>query len=96
LPDDDWSRGKCGFKGLQYMALEIPTIMSPVGVNKEIIKHGENGFLANSDEEWINIISDLIKNPELRIKIGKAGRKTIIENYSVDAWKNYFIEIFNS
>ena len=47
LTDDQWSRGKCGFKGLQYMAMESATIMSPVGVNKQIINHGENGYLAS-------------------------------------------------
>ncbi len=52
LPDDEWSKGKCGFKALQYMALEIPAVASPVGVNTTIIQEGINGFLCTTDEEW--------------------------------------------
>jgi hypothetical protein len=52
LPDDEWSKGKCGLKGLQYMALEIPTVMAAVGVNKSIIDDGTNGFLACDDQTW--------------------------------------------
>ncbi len=92
LPDDDWAKGKCGFKGLQYMALEIPAIMSPVGVNKEIIQDGTNGFLAANEKEWITILSMLIDYPELRQSIGKAGRTTVVENYSFEAWKDKFLE----
>lgn len=99
LPENDWSRGKCGFKGLQYMALEIPTVMSPIGVNNEIINDGVNGFLANSENDWIEKISRLIESEELRKKIGGEARKTVIARYSVESQKNnylkYFTEVLN-
>ena len=93
LPNDDWSRGKCGFKGLQYMSLEIPTVMSPVGVNNEIIANGENGYLAETNDEWISILSELIENAELRKSIGKKGRQTIIENYSIESQKEKYVKL---
>lgn len=96
LPDEEWEKGKCGFKGLQFMALETPTIMSPVGVNKEIIKDGENGFLAQTKEEWVEKLSLLINSESLRVKLGKAGRETVIEKYSVDANKQKYKEAFSS
>ncbi len=92
LPNDEWSKGKCGFKGIQYMAMEKPCILSPVGVNTEIIINGENGFLADSNKEWIGKLSQLIESPELRNKLGKAGRKTIQETYSVQAQKDRFLK----
>ncbi len=95
LPNDEWSKGKCGFKGLQYMALEIPTIMSPVGVNAEIINDGTNGFLASTSEEWIEKLSILIESPELRNKLGKAGRKTVLEHFSVDFQKQNYLNYIN-
>ncbi len=94
LPDDEWSKGKCGLKGLQYMALEIPTLMSPVGVNTEIIQDGINGFLPNDENDWFRKITILVENPELRIKMGKEARKTVVERYSFDAWKNVYLELF--
>jgi glycosyltransferase involved in cell wall biosynthesis len=94
LPDDKWASGKCGLKGLQYMALEIPTIMSPVGVNSEIIQDGENGFLASTEQEWIDKLSRLIESKELREKIGKAGRKTVEQKYSIEAQKNNYLKLF--
>lgn len=96
LPNNDWTKGKCGLKGLTYMALETPTIMSPVGVNTEIIQDGENGFLADGDDEWVDKISRLIESAELRKKLGKAGRKTVIEKYSVEANKEKYLDVFNS
>jgi glycosyltransferase involved in cell wall biosynthesis len=96
LPDDEWAKGKCGLKGLQYMALEIPTVMSPVGVNSEIIQDGENGFLASAEKEWVEKLSLLIESAELREKLGKAGRKTIVEHYSVAANKHKYLQAFNS
>lgn len=94
LPDDDWSRGKCGFKGLQYMALEVATVMSPVGVNNEIITDGINGFLARNDEEWFTKLSLLIENPGIRHQTGIEGRKTVCEKYSVERFKNQYIQYF--
>ncbi len=94
LPNDEWSKGKCGFKGLQYMALEIPTIMSPIGVNSEIIKDGENGFLAFTENDWIEKLSILIENENLRNDFGKKGRKTVEEKYSVNVFKKQYVQYF--
>lgn len=96
LPDDEWAKGKCGLKGLQYMSLEIPTIMSPVGVNSEIISDGQNGFLATTKEEWVSKLSQLIESYQLRIEIGKKGRLTVLDKYSVTANKDLYLEYFNS
>lgn len=85
LPNDEWSKGKCGFKGIQYMSMSKACVMSPVGVNPEIVSHGENGFLANTDDQWFDIVSELIENADLRKRIGEAGRKTIEEKYSLIA-----------
>lgn len=94
LPNDEWSQGKCAMKGLQYMALEIPTIMSPVGVNSDIIQDGVNGFLASTTEDWVEKISLLIENEELREKMGKAGRKTVENDFSVEASKDKWLKVF--
>ena len=96
LPDDNWSKGKCGLKALQYMALGIPTICSPVGVNSTIIKDGENGFLAESREEWIEKIKRLIHSPELRQKLGYAGRETVEREYSAKVVAPTVLEVFRS
>ncbi len=95
LPDDIWAKGKCGLKGLQYMALEIPTIMSPVGVNEEIIEDGVNGFLASDVNTWVSKISQLIESEELRRQMGVNARKTVVDKYSFDACKNRYLEIFS-
>lgn len=94
LPDDKWAKGKCGLKGLQYMALSIPTIMSPVGVNTEIIQDGVNGYLASTEQEWLEKLSLLIESKELRENIGKAGRRTVEENYSIHSQKNNYLQLF--
>jgi len=94
LPDDEWAKGKCGLKGLQYMALAIPTIMSPVGVNTEIIRDGENGFLSSTTEDWINKLSQLIESPQLRESIGIKGHDTVLSSYSVQANKDLYLKYF--
>ena len=83
LPDTPWERGKCGVKLLQYMACGIPVVASPVGVHNEMIRHGENGFLANTTEEWIESLRLLQNDPSLRQRLGVAGRKLVEEKYSV-------------
>jgi glycosyltransferase involved in cell wall biosynthesis len=82
LPDDRWSRGKCGLKALQYMALGIPVVCSPVGVNRDIIQHGQNGLLAATDEEWVGCLTSLLESAELRTRLGLAGRATVEQRYS--------------
>ncbi|MDF2452448.1 MAG: glycosyl transferase group 1 [Bacteroidota bacterium] len=96
LPNDEWVKGKCGLKGLSYMACGVATIMSNVGVNPEIIDHGENGFLASTQQEWIDCLSQLIENPDLRHKMAAAGRETVVKNYSVNANKDKYLEVLNS
>ena len=96
LPDEEWEKGKCGFKGLQYMALGKPTVMSPVGVNTEIIQDGENGFLASSESEWIDKLSQLIESKVLREKLGTAGRTSVLKKYSVEANKQKYLNLIRS
>ena len=94
LKNNEWSEGKCAFKGLQYMSLGIPTVMSPVGMNKTLVQHRENGFLADSEGEWLACLEDLLQNQELRKKIGEQGQVTVLENYSVNSMKNKYLELF--
>lgn len=83
LPDEPWARGKCGYKLIQYMACGLPVIASPVGVNSEIVEHGVNGFLAESEREWADAIRRLAADPQLRRSMGMAGRKTVERRYSL-------------
>ncbi|WP_107039763.1 glycosyltransferase family 4 protein [Brumimicrobium mesophilum] len=93
LVEDQWSNGKCGFKALQYMALGIPTILSPVGVNTKIVKDGKNGYLCSSPEEWKTRLVELLTDVEKRKLIGQQGRKTIVEEYSVKANFGKYLEV---
>lgn len=94
LEDNEWAKGKCGFKLIQYLALEIPAIASPVGVNEKVIQHGESGFLASNHDEWKKYLILLMKNQQLRNLLGKNGRKFIEENYSVYSQKEKFLKLF--
>ena len=84
LPDTELSGGKCGYKILQYMAAGIPAVASPVGVNREFIHDGINGFLAGSSEEWSDRLSTLLEDKGLRVKMGEAGRR-MAQDYSYSA-----------
>ena len=83
LPDEPYERGKCGYKLIQYMACVKPVVASPVGVNKEIVRHGENGFFATTTDEWIDALSRLLEDPQLRVRMGQAGRSTVESEYSL-------------
>lgn len=89
----DLSKGKCGFKALQYMALGIPPVVSPVGVNIEIIEMNKTGFIANNNQ-WYEILLNLVDDFELRNRIGIVARKYIIDNYSILSNSNNFLNLF--
>lgn len=84
VPDDPWSRGKCALKLLQYHAAGLPVIANPVGVQAEIIRPGENGFLATTPDEWIRSIRTLADDADLRQRLGTAGREQVRTSYSVE------------
>lgn len=85
LPDDDWSRGKCACKALEYMAVGVPAVVSPVGVNDTIIRDGQNGLTAATDDEWVHKLTALARDARLRERLGRAGRTTVEDVYSVQA-----------
>ena len=91
LPDDTWSRGKCGLKVLQYMAAGLPVVANPVGTNPEMVIPGRTGFLANTPNEWAEAIRLLASDRKLRRKLGAAGRRLIQERYSVARWEDSFV-----
>lgn len=95
LVDDKWTEGKCGFKLIQYMSLGIPAVASPAGVNKIIVDHGENGFLATEPGEWEQYLRELIVDADLRQKMGSAGRQKIVNEYSIPSQAQKFINLFN-
>jgi len=86
LSNSPWAKGKCGYKLIQYMACGLPVIASPIGVNKDIIDHGINGFLVETDKEWFSVIKKLVKDQNLRHEMGNAGRKKIEKQYSLNVW----------
>lgn len=96
LPDDPWTRGKCGYKLIQYMACGLPVVASPIGVNTSIVQHGVNGFLAETPDEWRSAVSTLIEQPELRRKMGAEGRKLAIAQYSLSSWSPRLLNILTS
>lgn len=83
LPDEPWERGKCGFKLIQYMACGLPVVASPVGVNCEIVEQGVNGYLAETQAEWVQGLNALLLDAELSERIGQAGRKKVEQEYSL-------------
>jgi glycosyltransferase involved in cell wall biosynthesis len=85
VPDDAWSRGKCGLKVLQYLAAGLPVVANPVGVQADLVRHGETGFLAETPQQWADAIGRLARDPDLRRRMGEAGRRLVEERYSVRA-----------
>jgi len=80
-----WSRGKCAYKLLQYMAAGVPAIGSDVGMNAELIEHDRNGLLARDLADWERLLVELADDPARRARLGAAGRRTVLEGYTVEA-----------
>lgn len=85
VPDDPWSRGKCGLKVLQYQAAGLPVIANPVGVQAEFVRDGETGFRATNTEDWVNAVRRLAADAGLRRRLGDAGRRLVEANFNIAA-----------
>jgi glycosyltransferase involved in cell wall biosynthesis len=83
MPDEEWALGKGAFKALQYMAMEVPAVASAVGANREVIQHGVNGLLASTEGEWLECVKSLLRDPDLRTRVGREGRRTVEERFSM-------------
>ena len=95
LADDDWSRGKCGLKLIQYGAAGLPSVCSPVGVNQEIVKQGVSGYHAREPGEWADALLRLFRDGGMRARKGKEARKNVAEHYSVQAWESRYIDLLH-
>jgi glycosyltransferase involved in cell wall biosynthesis len=93
LTDDAWSRGKCAFKLLQYMAAGLPCVASPVGANTEAVIDGVNGFHARSTEEWERSLESLIVSPELRARFGASGRAHVESRYAMRTYRERYLQL---
>jgi glycosyltransferase involved in cell wall biosynthesis len=96
LNDDLWSRGKCGLKIIQYLSVGVPVVCTPVGINSDIVKDGENGFWATNDQEWVDRLSTLILNQELRSQMGLKGIETVEREYSLTVTSEKFLQVLQS
>ncbi|AMR27088.1 group 1 glycosyl transferase [Hymenobacter psoromatis] len=94
LEDDPWAKGKCAFKALQYMALGIPALVSPVGMNTEVVQNDYNGYVCSTPVEWEARLRQLLTDPGLRQKLGVAARATVVARYSVQANTTNFLSLF--
>ncbi|TGE15543.1 glycosyltransferase family 4 protein [Hymenobacter elongatus] len=94
LEDDPWAKGKCAFKALQYMALGVPALVSPVGMNSEVVTQGVNGYICTSYQEWYDSLEKLLKDHDLRTRFGQAARATIEARFSVEANRPNFLALF--
>ena len=92
LPDDLWSRGKCGLKVLQYQAAGLPVVANSVGCQVEMVRTGGNGFLADEAAGWVEAIGRLARDPGLRRRMGEASRRDVERDYSVSAWSEAFVQ----
>ena len=96
LPDDDWTRGKAGYKILEYMALEVPPVASSVGFNKVVIEDGFDGFLVSTENEWWSRLKGLIEDPQNRERMGQRGRSKVENGYSLQAWTDRILDFIKS
>ncbi len=83
--EQEWDKYKCGLKLIQYMAIGLPGVASPVGVNSEIVEHGVNGFMASTEQDWFDILNRLLSDPALASRVGSAARQRVSDVYSIEA-----------
>jgi glycosyltransferase involved in cell wall biosynthesis len=95
LPDTEWTRGKCAFKAIQYMATGAVTVASPVGMTTELVRDDVNGLLASSSEDWFHALNRLLLDRELRQRLSINARKTIENSYSLDVWGPRMVSLFD-
>lgn len=93
LQDSPWERGKCGYKLIQYMAASLPVIASPVGVNTQIVEHNENGFLAQTIDDWVNAFVFFAKNKDIRLTMGRANRLIVEEKYNFTNYAKKIVQL---
>lgn len=96
LPDTAWTRGKCAFKAIQYMAVGLPTVASPVGMTTELIEDNVNGLLAETPQQWFLALQRLAEDAQLRERLSRAARKTIEERYSLQVWGPRFADFIRN
>lgn len=94
LDDSETARGKCGFKMLSYMSVGLPVVVSPVGVNKEILGHDQVGVAATSPNDWYQALERLFIDRQLGPQMGIAGRRVVQDHYSVRANAPKLADIF--
>jgi glycosyltransferase involved in cell wall biosynthesis len=94
LTEDLWSQGKCGLKAVQYSAVGIPVVCSPIGINRDIVEDGVNGYWASMDDQWVERISRLVDDPPLRVKMGMEGRKRVERSFSVEVTSKQVFDLF--
>jgi glycosyltransferase involved in cell wall biosynthesis len=90
IPDNSWTRGKCSFKAIQYMALGAPAVVSPVGMATDVVRHGVTGFLANTEKEWFDALECLVTNEATWKRMSLAARRSVEEEYSLQVWGDRF------
>jgi glycosyltransferase involved in cell wall biosynthesis len=95
LTDDAWSRGKCAFKLLQYMAAALPCVASPVGANTEAVLDGINGFHATDVDAWERSLEKLILSPELRARFGAKGRQHVEQRYALSSYRANYMKLLS-
>lgn len=94
LPDNEWCRGKCAFKAIQYMASGVVTVASPVGITSDLVHHNVNGMLASSTEQWFDALKLLVDQPDRRERLRQAARQTIEASYSLQVWGPRLVALF--
>jgi glycosyltransferase involved in cell wall biosynthesis len=94
LTEDLWAKGKCGFKALQYMALGIPALVSPIGVNTTIVNNDVNGFICDTENDWEESLVVLLQNADKRKQLGINARRFIEDNFSIISNENNFLSLF--